>query len=347
MGMIFRRPKQDGPAETAPKQSDAPPAPAGHANHVCGEALRLLASQDLPPTPENYELAFTAVSLPKSLTARAFDAILMSGGTISPAEAERMSKALRAEQAAKNEEEPLERAQLRLEALRVSEATTAVMQTTSNFGRSLDEGMERLAPEGESVRELISAMIQHVGETEKKLSAASRTIDNLRTEIETARGDAARDALTGIPNRRGLEEAIAALPKTGQHCLAICDIDRFKRVNDTYGHVVGDRVLKLVANSLKDSCGTHLVGRWGGEEFMVLLASTDVATATATLEKALADLSQRNVKLRATDQPLGPVTFSAGVAAFTGNNCAAAVQEADALLYQAKEAGRAAVFRAG
>jgi diguanylate cyclase len=78
----------------------------------------------------------------------------------------------------------------------------------------------------------------------------------------------------------------------------------------------------------------------------VLLASTEVDQAAATLEKALADLGQRNVKLRATDEPLGPITFSAGVAAFGGNDCAAAVQEADALLYQAKEAGRAAVFRA-
>ena len=345
MGMIFRRPKQGMADESTPKQPAAP-SPAGHPNHIGSEALRLLASQDLPPTPENYELAFTAVSLPRSLTARAFDAILMSGGTISPAEAERMSKALRAEQAAKNEEEPQERAQLRLEALRVSEATAAVMHTTSNFSRSLDEGLERLAPEGASVRELVSVMIQHVNETEKKLSAASRTIDNLRAEIETARGDAARDALTGIPNRRGLEEAIAALPKTGKHCLAICDIDRFKRVNDKYGHVVGDRVLKLVANSLKDSCGAHLVGRWGGEEFMVLLASTDLEAAAATLDQALADLGQRNVKLRATDEPLGSITFSAGVASFTGNDCTAAIQEADALLYQAKEAGRAAVFRA-
>ncbi len=342
---IFRRTGQQEAIQLEPTHSCAPPPPAAPGD-VGGETLRLLASQNLPPTPENYELAYVAVSAPKSLTARAFDAILMSGGTITQAEAERLSKALRAEQAAKNQEEPQERAQLRLEALRVSEATATVMRETSSFGRTLGEGLDRAAPEGASVRELITSMIEHAAETEKKLSVASRTIDALREEIETARGDAARDALTGIPNRRGLEAAVAALAGSAQHCLAICDIDRFKRVNDRYGHVVGDRVLKLVAGSLTESCTPHLVGRWGGEEFMVILAGIDLDAGTAVLEQALADLGQRNVKLRATDEPLGPISFSAGVAAFTGKNWDAAVQEADALLYQAKEAGRCAVFRA-
>ena len=345
VGMIFRRSAQPGSAQQEAKQPVAPP-PAAGASDVCGEALRLLSGQGLPPTPENYELAYTAVSLPRSLTARAVDAIVMSGGTISADEAERLSKALRAEQATKNQEEPLERAQLRLEALRVSEATAKVRQQTNSFGRTLGEGLDRMAPEGAPVRDLIASMIEHVSETEQKLSAASRTIDTLREEIEAARGDAARDALTGIPNRRGLEAAVAALPGSARHSLAICDIDRFKRVNDLYGHVVGDRVLKLVAASLAESCKPHLVGRWGGEEFMVLMASTDPSEGKAIIEKALADLGERNVKLRATDEPLGRISFSAGVAAFAGNDCQAATQEADALLYQAKEAGRAAVFSA-
>jgi diguanylate cyclase len=215
---------------------------------------------------------------------------------------------------------------------------------TADFGRDLAASATamRTDPGGDDVIRLTAVMLERVRSAEARLQAATSEADQLRAKLEEARGDARRDPLTGLPNRRAFEEAFAEQSARGTRlCLAVCDVDRFKRVNDQFGHSVGDRVLKAIAEALGAACDGHFVARYGGEEFVVLFANIDLAQAHLTLESARRTVDAKRYRLRETDMPLGAVTFSAGLAsAEPGELLGAAFGRADKLLYAAKDGGR-------
>ena len=175
---------------------------------------------------------------------------------------------------------------------------------------------------------------------EQRLSAAADKISILREEVAAAKHDAPIDALTGLANRRGVFEEINGRRPGEIAALAICDIDRFKAINDRYGHPVGDRVLKAVAGSINESCSPHLVARRGGEEFVVLFEGLTVARANAVLDQALSALAARTFRVRETDDALGAITFSAGLVPMAGVTFDDAIRHADRALYDAKSNGR-------
>jgi len=152
---------------------------------------------------------------------------------------------------------------------------------------------------------------------------------------------ALRDALTGIPNRRFADETLAELAEAGGKLAAmIVDIDHFKRVNDTWGHAVGDEVLTQVAAALAHQARRDdVVARFGGEEFLVLLVG-----ASPELTPAIAERFRRAVANTDIANAGGPdrITVSIGVAAWVGESIAPAtlLAEADAALYEAKDSGR-------
>ena len=153
------------------------------------------------------------------------------------------------------------------------------------------------------------------------------------------------DELTGLLNRRGVLRSIrrihASAVRSGRpYCLAILDLDHFKQVNDAYGHPVGDEVLRRVANSFaKDLRQTDWIGRWGGEEFVVVLPNSTEAQALSTIERLRNRVGEQRIQTLGFE--LG-ITVSAGLAL-----CRAPEDDpndilalADAALYGAKAAGR-------
>ncbi|MFV8753375.1 response regulator [Nannocystaceae bacterium ST9] len=151
------------------------------------------------------------------------------------------------------------------------------------------------------------------------------------------------DPLTGLPNRVGFRRGFGPLvaSTTRSHkplSIALLDLDHFKQFNDTYGHHVGDQTLRVTAETLERSLPGALVGRWGGEEFLVALPDIDSLGALLALERTAQVLR---------DQPIGvgagvALTFSAGVTQLEADESLdAALLRADQLLYQAKRAGRA------
>lgn len=153
-----------------------------------------------------------------------------------------------------------------------------------------------------------------------------------------------RDALTGLANRRQFEAAIAReidrVARVGEPALLlIADIDHFKKVNDTYGHPMGDRVIKSLALFLKQRLRkTDHIGRYGGEEFAVVLPDTDEQSALKVLE----EIRQRFAEIHYPAQPQDlSCTFSCGIAMLQpGLDGNALSKRADEALYKAKHGGR-------
>jgi diguanylate cyclase (GGDEF)-like protein len=182
---------------------------------------------------------------------------------------------------------------------------------------------------------------------EALVNVAAPMIGHLQ-HLERAKRRALIDELTGAYNRRFLEEALAKLVvpddrRRGQVLsLMVIDLDHFKKVNDTYGHQVGDLVLKTVAQTLHRTLKeSDVLARYGGEEFVVVLPRTDTAGAVAVAERlriAVAGLSLRKLA------PVAPerVTISVGVATYPihATTVAELIRTADEALYQSKSQGR-------
>jgi len=186
---------------------------------------------------------------------------------------------------------------------------------------------------------------------ERKLSDSTEEIHRLRENLNAVRHEAWTDGLTGIANRKrfdaGLEEAAAAAEAEGSPLsLLLVDIDHFKKFNDTYGHRIGDQVLRLVAQSLKDGVkGADLPARYGGEEFAIVLPETERANAAILANNLRDRLARKELKNVRTEALYGRITISIGVAQYRpGEALAELVQRADEALYEAKAAGRDCVI---
>jgi diguanylate cyclase len=154
------------------------------------------------------------------------------------------------------------------------------------------------------------------------------------------------DPLTRLLNRRGFEEVVAKLydgsaPLAGASLLMV-DIDEFKSINDTYGHLVGDQVLRAVAQILRARIkGADIASRLGGDEFAILLPDTNLTGAAALAEQIRTTLLQRRLRLVDRNQYVENLTLSIGVAS-AGKEASLEwlLQRADAALYAAKRSGR-------
>jgi len=319
--------------------------------HLYDAIGAFLNQHRLSPDPRHYAFAFRVLSDPKGVVAQSVAAMTEGGIRLSSRDIE----SLGGEVGALNAAAPLAAisaadglvAQTQMQVEGFTDMMQTIRAETQGFGRDLAASADaiRNADAALGVTEVVrltGVMLDRVRSTEERLEAATREADELRAKLEEARDNARRDPLTDLPNRRAFEEAFTAGVAAGDKmCVAVCDIDRFKTVNDRFGHAVGDRVLKAIATELVDGCPGHFVARYGGEEFAVLFSGVERQAALAILEKARETVAAKRYRLRDTDEPLGAVTFSAGLtAAQPGEMLGTVFGRADALLYAAKDGGR-------
>ena len=223
----------------------------------------------------------------------------------------------------------------------------------ADYGRSLSASADAIDAQKlpqDMVRALLDVTRQMIDRTEtaeQRLRSTNNELRVLQRDLSVAQESAERDPLTGLLNRRALEQALTRAIETARKAdaalsVAFCDIDHFKRLNDVHGHAVGDRVLRLVGDCLsEDADDRTFVGRQGGEEFVVLFEGLPVIEAAARIDAIRDALSRRMLRSRSDGMPIGRISFSAGVAAFSGDEAGEdLLHRADLALYRAKENGR-------
>ncbi len=178
-------------------------------------------------------------------------------------------------------------------------------------------------------------------ETRARLAESRRQLADTLEQVQRL---ASRDELTHALNRRSLiaaleRERVRAERSGTPFCIAMIDLDHFKRVNDSYGHAAGDAVLRAFSAAVHDTMrATDVFGRYGGEEFLLILVGTTTTAAFEAVERVRTAVASRDWRPIVPD---APVTMSAGVAGFQkGESMAQLLHRADQALYQAKHAGR-------
>lgn len=190
-------------------------------------------------------------------------------------------------------------------------------------------------------------MEQHSLALERRLSDSTREVTALREALQSVRAEAFTDALTAVANRKMFDATLARVfnedvSQDKPVSLLIGDIDFFKRVNDTWGHSTGDQVIRFVANALKNKAWPqHLVARIGGEEFAIIMPDTPMDAATAIAEQVRVAVASKRLIRRSTNEDLGQITMSFGVALVRpGDTERSLIERADDSLYASKRNGR-------
>lgn len=306
------------------------------------EVLAFLSGNLLDPTPLNYRFGYLYLTRSSKVVVEETDGYIDNGLRLKQ---ETIVEIIGKHASASDD--PEERIAARDEAVEMfltaaGELARETKRQADGVGRDIAEESQviREGAQGDDLKGAIRRIVDRAAEAERELSTASSRIDRLQRDLDEARNKALVDELTGIPNRRATRSTIQDLEiRKVRYCAAIIDIDHFKAINDTYGHAVGDRALKLVAEGLTEALAPWPVSRWGGEEFLVVAETPDADKLAEKVILAKDALADRNLKLRETDEPMGAITFSAGISVNLDTS-EATLKRADDALYEAKKAGR-------
>jgi diguanylate cyclase len=227
-------------------------------------------------------------------------------------------------------------------------------RAVKRFTVSLDEAVQDAHRSGEDAAVFAQKMgavlaeasqLQSIlGALHRQLASQRQEVDRVMESLERAQNEPLRDPLTGLKNLHGLRHAIearASAELAGVAVLAV-DIDYFKRINDTYGHVVGDKVLAKVAEILREHLtGEDMAARLGGDEFALFVTGKSLEAAAALAETIRATATRTVITRPDGMQYVGAVTLSIGVAiGERGDTLESLRHRADEALYDAKDAGR-------
>ena len=228
--------------------------------------------------------------------------------------------------------------------------------SATSYSASLADASATLqgAHDGTALRAVIERLIAGARKMETtnrkleaRLSASRQEIEQLQQNLELVRSESLTDPLTTLANRKlfdtELAKAIAAAKQSGEPLsLMMSDIDHFKTFNDTFGHLTGDQVLRIVAITVRQNIkGRDIAARYGGEEFAIVLPKTALRAAATLADQIRRAVMTKELMKKSSGERLGRITVSVGVAVLRPDDTQQSlIARADSCLYAAKRSGR-------
>jgi len=317
-------------------------------------ALALMGELNVVPTPDNFELFYLYASGENPVLAETIDRLIKGRRPFGPEVLQELRQ--RCHSNAGGGARAMDNF-----GTGISDVIAAVMDKLEEAGRdAVDYSNALSAVSGglknnqspADLRKLVDGLVAATREMEgrtrsleSELQRSSEQVTELRSKLDNVRKESLTDPLTGIANRKAFDtalEAALAAAKTEPVALLLCDIDHFKKFNDSWGHQTGDQVLKLVASCLAENIkGRDVAARYGGEEFGVLLRGSPLLGAALVANQIRETVQARKLMKKSTGEVLGTITISIGVAQVgEGDTAESLIRRADACLYGAKSHGR-------
>lgn len=330
------------------------------AGDIAKRAMELMNSHDVPAAPPNYAVWYNYVSERFPDLKKTLDHMIQSKEAFDGKRNEELYETFLADQ-----KEGLllqdTGAEMQEQVKQLLMVLGGASQDIAGFGASIKTNIDKFNTDQSlgSIEAFVQSMMLETrriqesnAQLQEQLNQSSERIKTLQANLEKAEEETYTDALTGIANRKKFDVALvaemaAAKAEGSSLCLAVGDIDHFKKFNDTYGHQVGDQVLKLVARALHENVkGSDLAARYGGEEFALILPATSIEHAHGLVEAIRKTIGSRVIRNKQKGQDFGSVTLSLGLAQYrSGESAGEFIDRADTLLYEAKKAGRNQTFR--
>ena len=323
-----------------------------------GEYLRMalshLAKHDLPVDPLNYSVWYEYVSGKNKMLTTIIDEFINQAKSISPDVNKYLYQRFIADEMAALSEKMLKELRrvirdmsknVKNSGCDINKHGDALENFAFKLSRSVD--YQEFSKIIDAISKETRALVKTSRAMKSTLELTQKELDIMKLKLKATREEATTDTLTGLTNRRGFENLIVnAISEANRSqsslCLLMADIDHFKKINDTFGHLAGDSVLKIIANTIKDfTKGRDSVCRYGGEEFIVILPDTPIKGAVALGEKIRKFLESMNWKNKATGESLGTITISMGISQYRLREPAESmIHRADRALYLSKDNGR-------
>ncbi len=233
-------------------------------------------------------------------------------------------------------------------------------QDASRFGAAVQHAAEEVIVQQPSIVGLLRGLLAQAQDVvartrlmEADLARNADLMQSMQRTLDEVRRDAMTDKLTALANRRHFDDTMQTMAGHATNdasdlALILIDIDHFKRINDRFGHPVGDQVLQLVATTVRRNLrADDFAARYGGEEFAILLPATGSGAAAAIANRLREAFASNRVVVRESRLSIGVVTISAGVATYRpGESMADWLRRTDTALYAAKQDGRNRVTQA-
>ena len=323
---------------------------------TAGEVFKLVEKYQSPPHPQNYSIWYSYVNQDDPKLSRQVEQAVKGSGLLEEFDANEIFQECFAD---KNQQVGTQVETGR----KMTDACESLMNMldshialNNGFAESLVSANKKLKaePNPENLKAVINTLLlentnmrHNTSKLTNRLDRSKKQLSQLNKNLVEIQKNSLTDPLTSVGNRKKFDKSMkenlaSAIGSRTKFCLIIADLDYFKNVNDNFGHLVGDAILKVFAQVLmKNVKGKDIVARYGGEEFAVILPNTEIKGATQVAELIRKDIASQDLQLTKSGKAIGAVTASFGVAQFRRGDTAETIfSRADKRLYQAKANGR-------
>jgi len=349
--MLTVSPNQPAKKQPTMNINDNPEKAAEYLRQV----IPMLTKHKVPATPVNYSVWYSYVSGQQLALNEAINNTLEQGKPITSEFCNELYEAYVDGSAMISAQEEIQKKLSKIVTQTIQNVGEACKEAET-FDQTLNQRSTQLdqVSDNDSLQMLISQMTtdtrkmaENGQSLQNQMHETKSEVEQLRQELDQVKQAARQDSLTGLSNRGSFDEhmeILTQLPANNSHpgCLMMLDIDHFKRINDNFGHLVGDRVIKYVAALLKQVVGENqIIARYGGEEFAVVMKDTPYEVVLKLAEKIRIGLSKSKLQRKESGETIGQITISIGVTKQQEDDTPERfIERADAALYKAKNGGR-------